>query len=124
MPQKQTARGSTWGEYTVVGTYSEGVFTLTRPPVPLGPQVLEEEEEEVPWTASSVPKPSGYDIAELHRIARTVVELPGALLAGPEDGYVELLVVYDDGTLQRELDERYPGGAVRVFSVLQPYQPT
>ncbi len=37
-----------------------------------------------------------------------------------EIGYVELMVALDDGSLQRELDERYGEGLVRVYSALQP----
>lgn len=35
-------------------------------------------------------------------------------------GYVELMVVVDDGSLQRELDEQYGEGVVRVHSALRP----
>ena len=39
---------------------------------------------------------------------------------GPE-GFVDVEVIYDDGTLQRELDTTYGPGTVRVHSRLQPY---
>lgn len=119
---KQTVAGTTWGEYTVVGTYTDGVFTLTRPPVPVPAQRMEEAPDVVPWEVGPPPTPSGYSDAELERIARTIHDMPEALIVGPANGYVELVVGYDDGTLQRELDERYGVGAVHVYSVMQPYQ--
>lgn len=120
---KRTVGGTTWGEYTVVDTYTDGVFTLTRSPVPVQEQTVEEAPEVMPWEVGPPPTPSGYSDGELERIARSFDDMPEALVVGPADGYVELVVGYDDGTLQRELDDRYPGGAVRVFSVLQPYAP-
>lgn len=40
VPSKETARGVTWGEYLVAGTYDGERFTLTRPPEP--PEVTTE----------------------------------------------------------------------------------
>ena len=43
------------------------------------------------------------------------------LSSGYQFGHVNLMVVHDDGSLQRELDQRYGVGLVRVGSFLQPY---
>ena len=47
---------------------------------------------------------------------------PGTLYAGVDvrSGTVQLGVTYDDGTLQRRLDERYGEGVVQVHSALIP----
>lgn len=37
------------------------------------------------------------------------------------DGTVVIRVTYDDGTRQRQLDQRYGAGLVRVDSALRPY---
>jgi hypothetical protein len=58
---------------------------------------------------------------ELTRVATEVMSRPGALHASPNRGVVELGMDYDDGTLQRELDERYGTGLVKVHSALRPY---
>jgi hypothetical protein len=40
--------------------------------------------------------------------------------AGNIDNVVHLTIVYDDGSLQRRLDEQYGEGVVDVSSALQP----
>lgn len=49
-------------------------------------------------------------------------ETEGILVAGPGgiENVVEVLVIFDDGTLQRSLDDRYGVGVVRVSSALTP----
>ncbi len=59
---------------------------------------------------------------ELNRITTTLLKRPGALHASPGRDVVDLGVVYDDGTLQRDLDKKYGAGLVRVHSALQPYR--
>jgi hypothetical protein len=44
-----------------------------------------------------------------------------ALVAGGGHDYVPLEVIYDDGTLQDQLDRRYGAGVVTVSSALSPY---
>lgn len=62
--------------------------------------------------------------AELLRIQNAVAGLPGLLSSGPDliAERVDLVVLFDDGTLQRTLDARYPGGLVTVSSALYPYE--
>lgn len=46
---------------------------------------------------------------------------PGALVSGGVyGGIVELDVEYDDGTLQKFVDDKYGNGSVKVYSVMQP----
>jgi hypothetical protein len=58
---------------------------------------------------------------ELARITEEVRARRGALDAFFSRGVVELVVDYDDGTVQREFDHRYGSGLVRVQSALRPY---
>lgn len=59
--------------------------------------------------------------AELAAIHAELRRTPDLLSTGFQFGHVNLTVVHDDGTLQRELDQRYGTGLVRVDSYLQPY---
>ena len=45
------------------------------------------------------------------------------LTSGVRQDHIDIGVVYDDGSLQRELEERYPGGVVVISSALAPYRP-
>ena len=49
---EEAVNGTTWGDYTVVGTYADGTFTLTEPAV-----VPEQEDREPEPLASSTPCP-------------------------------------------------------------------
>lgn len=211
----ETAGGTTWGTYTVVGTYDGDAFTLTEPPRPpeepdvpsdRGPsfdtpcegppggwQVVDEakatpeameaaisyaaeqpdhagtwldqsinpaldedadmapEEREMHgndptklilnfrftgdlqrhedeirelWGGALCVSPAEHTEAELRDIQRQLSQqYADRFLASSADtvtGHVDLRVILDDGTLQRELDERYGEGLVRVHSALQP----
>jgi hypothetical protein len=59
--------------------------------------------------------------AELAKISREVLETRRSLGGGFGFGHVDMMVVHDDGTLQRKLDRRYGKGLVRVGSALRPY---
>ena len=61
--------------------------------------------------------------AELRRIQHEVARTPGMLSASSGRDVVDLDVEYDDGSLQRVLDERYGAGVVRVHSALFPVDP-
>ena len=58
--------------------------------------------------------------AELRRIQHEVAQTPGMISASSGHDVVEVDVEYDDGSLQRALDERYGEGVVRVHSALFP----
>jgi len=61
---------------------------------------------------------------EYRKIQREIVEGLGSdmLVAGRDSihEWIEVSVVHDDGTLQREYDEEYGRGVVRVVSALEP----
>ena len=58
--------------------------------------------------------------AELLDILNELMSIPNSLGVGTDviDNAVDLSVIYDDGTLQRELDEKYGKGVVEVDSAL------
>jgi hypothetical protein len=60
--------------------------------------------------------------AEMHELQQLMNEVPGILMSGSDAaiGVVDVLVVFDDGTLQAELDAAHGPGVVRVESALQP----
>jgi hypothetical protein len=59
--------------------------------------------------------------AELRRIQQEVIDVDGMLTSSAGFDVVDLRVVYDDGSLQRRMDERYGKGVVRVSSALAPW---
>lgn len=61
-----------------------------------------------------------YTARQLGKIQDAVSTRPEMLMAGGSDDFVELLVVWDDGSLQSELDEQYGRGMVRVISAIRP----
>ena len=57
--------------------------------------------------------------AELRRIQRQIDRVPGFLSSGGGMGHVELTVIYDDGTIQARMYERFGPGLVLVTSALE-----
>ncbi|ROR90909.1 hypothetical protein [Nocardioides aurantiacus] len=127
----ESVDGTTWGDLTVVGTYAAGALTLTRPPTREPLESLQRRPDGAPpldraghraWgTPSTAADQRRVTNDELQRIAREVFAVPGAVMSAPGFRCVDLLVAHDDGTLQRELDQRYQPGIVRVTSALQTY---
>jgi hypothetical protein len=206
----ESVAGTTWGGYTLTGTYDGDTFTMTRPPVPSrlghgGPAVrspydlfatpcpeppggwrvvdpartTDEAMEETftrarslegyagSWVDQSI-NPASRSTAEdddllmndptqliinvtvtgdtraaeailreiwggamcvsrarhtearLRYVLDEVRTTPGLLTAGTARDCVEVEVVYDDGSLQRELDDRFGAGTVVVTSALKP----
>jgi hypothetical protein len=59
---------------------------------------------------------------ELDRVLQDqLIHERGFLNGGSSKGVLVISVVYDDGTLQRRLGQRYGTGFVRVNSALRPY---
>ena len=63
-------------------------------------------------------------LRELIRIQDQYDDVAGVLVTDSDviAGKVQIEVVWDDGTLQREADERYGDGLVEITSALQPVQ--
>lgn len=73
-------------------------------------------------TAGPAPRTTCDDAERIHgKVWRDEDSLPpGALSGDTGSGCVELLVTYDDGSIQRALDAKYDDGVVVVQSALRP----
>jgi hypothetical protein len=72
------------------------------------------------WAGALCVNKAEHTQTELSIIQNELTKLPEHLGSGSSNGAVELNVIYDDGTLQRRLDEEYGEGLVVVSSALQP----
>jgi hypothetical protein len=115
----ETAGGVTWGTYAVQGTWDGKRMTVTQPPIMLAlydPMMTPPDPKRDPANAGTT------DEAELLAIQEEVHEFATieVLVSAPENGYLFVTVVYDDGQLQRYFDELYGAGVVIVESALRP----
>jgi hypothetical protein len=107
--------GVRWGEFIVSGGYDAEADAFTPTHVVSG--------EGYEWPAQA---PMDFSAVERTQAELSAIQaaLPteGVLLSGIDtvNGTVELRVVYDDGTLQAELDAAHGPGTVRVTSALVP----
>ena len=108
------------GRYAVWGEWNGETFTLTREPVLAALTT--------PWPRRST-RPVGREPSAgplRSRSDRLQAQLPdavpGLLATTPVNGRLVVQVMFDDGTLQAEFDERYGDDAVVVISSLQPVE--
>ena len=125
--EAESASGVTWGTYAVTGTWENGVFTVTRPAVPVtradqyarqDPRLTDED------------NPGTTDPAELERRQEDLYAyFPDGtadwstitvLGAGIQNGYLSVDVIYDDGSVQQFFDDQWGAGVVVVQSALWP----
>ncbi|QEW03254.1 hypothetical protein [Microbacterium lushaniae] len=102
-----------WGAYAVQGRYDGEALTVTTDATPLALY----DPEPFPW-------PDGTGTADEEELARIGEEAVGRfadafLTATPRDGRLEVVVVWDDGTWQRQADAQYGDGLVVVTSALR-----
>ena len=106
----ESARGVKWGYARLIGTYEDGILTLTRDPLPPLPL-------ETPPLITTEP-----NVEELAKIAEAIASenRSDVITVGAGD-VVEVLTALDaDGTLQASFDSEFGPGAVVVTSWLQP----
>ncbi|WP_232678927.1 hypothetical protein [Nocardioides sp. R-C-SC26] len=103
-----------WGTYAVTGTWDGEAFTVTETiPGPLYDPMMVD--------PPSLPEPTvDYSRAELRAMADDLGStLPGAQGGyADEEGHVLVDVVYDDGSIQAYVDEKYGDGVVVVTGAL------
>jgi len=119
---EETANEVTWGAYAVWGEWNGDTLTVTRAPVlaalydpmatPLDPNPWDEDLPAGPLTEA--------ETVALQAQLPDVV--PGMLATTPVNGRLVVQVMFDDGTLQAQFDERYGDDAVVVISSLQPVE--
>jgi hypothetical protein len=102
-----------WGQFAVTGTWDGTTFTVTEavPAALYDPMVPEE---------PTYPPP-GRDLTgpELEEVTAQLGEtLPGLQSTSVMDGRVLADVIYDDGTLQEFVDDRYGANVVVVVPAL------
>lgn len=105
----------TWGAYAVQGTYDGSSFAVTGEPVMLA---LYDPIAPVDPTGG---EPGTANEAELAEIQDDLTAVIGdnLLASYPEDGWLWVDVVWDDGTLQDAADTTYGEGAVVIRSALR-----
>ncbi len=100
-----------FGFYAVYGSYDGERFTVTLP-AEFGGAI----------DVKPLPSEGTLTAEEMARIVREIQEdLLGEYGIAEGDGIVTLDVTWDDGSLQRQLDERYGKDAVVVNSVFRPF---
>lgn len=114
--EAESAQGTTWGMYEVTGTWDGETFHLTGATAPPadGP-ALPDEPRLDPGNAGAadMPEPEAYELQT------EVFDHLGGLTGWVENGYVWVTVVYDDGSIQRYVDDRYGADTVAVQSALR-----
>lgn len=112
--EADSAQDTTWGEYTVEGTWDGETFRLTdaapaeQPTSPDDPRLD-------PDNAGA----AGTDTPEALELQNEVFDHLGGLSGWTENGYVWVTVVYDDGSIQRYADDKYGADTVAVLSALR-----
>lgn len=116
--EADSAQDTTWGQYTVEGTWDGGTFHLTEAAAaPSEWPTLPEDPRLDPDNAGSVgPDTSESEAQDLQD--QVFDDLDG-LSGWIENGYVWVAVVYDDGSIQRYADDRYGAETVVVQSALR-----
>ena len=113
--QEVTEAGVTWGTYAATGTWDGTIFTLTTAPIPLSLY------DSMPLEDPLAGREGATDPQELDRILNDVFSsAEGYLLtAWVEKGFVNVTVVYDDGSFQALMDAEYGPDVVVVISALR-----
>lgn len=113
----ETSGDVTWGAYAVQGTYDGSTFAVTGDPVMLALY------DPIAPADPTGGKPGTATEAELAEMQDAVPELigDGFLASYPENGWLWVDVVWDDGTLQAAADATYGEGAVVIRSAMRPF---
>lgn len=117
---EETASGVTWGAYAVWGDWNGETFAVTREPIlaALYDPMLDPTTPN-PWD-DALP-PGALPESEAAVVQAELEEVMSGLLSSSFiNRRVVVEVMFDDGTLQRSVDERYGDDAVVVISSLKP----
>ncbi|MEU4384882.1 hypothetical protein [Promicromonospora sp. NPDC023805] len=116
--EAESAHGTTWGRYTVEGTWDGTTFHLTEAAAaPAAQPVLPDDPRLDPDNAGAAEP--GTPESEAPELQYEVFDHLGGLSGSFENGYVWVTVVYDDGSIQRYADDRYGADTVAVQSALR-----
>lgn len=114
----ESSGDTTWGAYAVQGTYDGEQFTVTQPPIMLAlydPMMPED---------PTAGEPGAGEEAELLEIQEELPDILGEayLSSYPENGWLWIDVVWDDGTWQDAADEDYGEDKIIVRSAMRPVE--
>lgn len=111
----ETSGDVTWGAYAVTGTYDGETFEVTQPPIMLA--LYDPIRPEDPTGG----EPGSGDEQTLAAIQEELPERLGDayLSSFPQDGWLWVDVVWDDGTWQEAADAAYGDDVVVVRSAIQ-----
>ena len=108
----------TWGSYAVQGTYDGDAFTVSQPPIMLAlydPMMLDD---------PTGGEPGAGDEEALLEIQEELPAILGDAYLGsyPDNGWLRVDVVWDDGTWQDAADDDYGDDVVIINSALRPVE--
>ena len=114
----ETSGDTTWGSYAVQGTYDGDAFTVTQPPIMLAlydPMMPED---------PTGGEPGAGEEDELLAIQEDLPDaLDDAYLSSyPENGWLWVDVIWDDGTWQDAADADYGDDKVVIRSAFRPVE--
>lgn len=111
----ETSGDVTWGAYAVQGTYDGDSFTSTVPPIMLALY------DPMPLPDPTNGEPGEGEAAELLALQEELPDRLGDqyLSSYPENGYLWVDVVWDDGTLQDAADAEFGENVVVVRSAMR-----
>ena len=114
----ETSGEATWGAYAVQGTYDGDEFTVTTPPIMLALY------DPMPLPDPTGGEPGEGDEATLLEIQEELPDILGDAYIGsyPQDGWLFVDVVWDDGTWQDAADDDYGDDTVIIRSALRPVE--
>ncbi|ANP71740.1 hypothetical protein [Cryobacterium arcticum] len=125
--QSERASGVTWGSYAITGTWNAAVFTVTQPPIPLSlydPLRVDDPRED-PQNAGASDEATLLRLQEkLHSADYSPSQYTDwaqapILSDWTANGYLWVSVIYDDGSIQRFMDDQFGTGIVAVQTALR-----
>jgi hypothetical protein len=111
----ETSGGVTWGAYAVQGIYDGSTFAVTGEPIMLA---LYDPIAPVDPTSGKPGTATEADVAEMQDALPAVIG-DNFLASYPENGWLWVDVVWDDGTLQDAADATYGEGSVVIRSAIR-----
>jgi hypothetical protein len=110
----ETSGDVTWGSYAVQGEYDGEKYTVSAPPVMLALY------DPMAFPDPTNGQPGSGEEAELLEIQDELPSLlgDGYLSSYPEDGWLKVDVVWDDGTWQAAADADYGDNVVLIRSAM------
>ncbi len=116
---KETASDVTWGAFAVTGLWDGERFTITDPPIPLA---LYDPAQQAPDPRFDPATPGTGTEAQTEEIHAQLLESQAfdELSSWSQNGYLFVSVIYDDGSLQEYVDERFGPDLVAILPALVP----